>query len=209
MTPTDILIFAGTAALLVISPGPNAALIAKTVPGSGRRAGVANVCGFVTAFYLHGALAIFGVSILLVRSSQLYSMVKLAGALYLVFLGVLALRSAWQLRGLPGSDEAPTEVGGSGGRHFLEGLMTNALNPKVSVFYLAAFPQFIPDGSSVAAPILLVVVHSAINAVWFSSLVLVFGRIAAAARTVRFKRRIQAATGVVFVGFGGRLAATD
>ncbi|CFX15406.1 conserved exported protein of unknown function [Candidatus Filomicrobium marinum] len=66
----EIASFAVVAALLVMSPGPNGLLIAKTVPSSGRSAGFANVAGFVAAFYVHGALSILGISIILVRSAE-------------------------------------------------------------------------------------------------------------------------------------------
>ena len=69
MTYAEILTFAFVASLLVVSPGPNGVLIAKTVPTSGRAAGFANVAGFVGAFYLHGALSVLGISLLLVQSA--------------------------------------------------------------------------------------------------------------------------------------------
>ena len=70
--------FTVIAALLVMSPGPNGVLIAKTVPTSGKSAGFANVAGFVTAFYLHGALSVLGISLLLVQSAQAFFVVKIS-----------------------------------------------------------------------------------------------------------------------------------
>jgi len=75
--------FVFMASLLVMSPGPNGVLIAKTVPTSGRQAGFANIWGFVAAFYIHGTLSIFGISVLLVHSAQAFFIVKLLGAGYL------------------------------------------------------------------------------------------------------------------------------
>jgi len=83
MTFVQILTFAFAVSLLVMSPGPNGVLIAKTVPTSGRAAGFANIAGFVTAFYVHGSLSIFGISLLLVHSAQAFLVVKLLGAAYL------------------------------------------------------------------------------------------------------------------------------
>jgi threonine/homoserine/homoserine lactone efflux protein len=202
-----VLGFAGVAALLVMSPGPNGVLIAKTVPTSGRAAGFANVAGFVTAFYLHGSLSIFGISIILVRSAEAFFVVKMLGAAYLCWIGFKALREAW--RGMATVAEvAPARRRRPLAKAFAEGFATNALNPKVSMFYLAAFPQFIPPGEgAVASAFLLVCVHAMLNALWFGAMILLFARLMGAARSGRFQRWLKAVTGVVFMAFGARLAA--
>ena len=97
MTLATVLAFAAMAALLIMSPGPNGVLIAKTVPTSGRAAGFANIAGFVVAFFVHGTFAIFGLSVLLLQSAQLFTAVKLLGAAYLVFLAVQAWRHAGEV----------------------------------------------------------------------------------------------------------------
>lgn len=202
-----VLGFAGVAALLVMSPGPNGVLIAKTVPTSGRAAGLANIAGFVAAFYLHGALSIFGISIILVRSAEAFFVVKMLGAAYLCWIGFRALRDAW--RGMATVAEvAPARRRRSFVKAFAEGFATNALNPKVSMFYLAAFPQFIPTGEgAVASAFLLVCVHAMLNALWFGAMILLFAQLVGAARSGRFLRWLKAVTGVVFLAFGARLAA--
>lgn len=197
--------FAVVAALLVMSPGPNGMLIAKTVPTSGRMAGFANVAGFVAAFYLHGALAIFGISILIVQSSLAFFVVKMVGAIYLLWIGLKALHDAWR-----GLDIKPNVVPAKRKRTlakaFVEGFFTNALNPKVSMFYLAAFPQFIPVGEgAVESAFALVILHSLINAIWFAFMVILFAQLARLARGGTFQRWLKTATGLVFVGFGLKL----
>src|SRR3546814_4392094 len=92
--------------LLVMSPGPNGVLIAKTVPTSGRAAGFANVAGFVAGFYLHGSLSIFGISLILLRSAEAFFVVKMLGAAYLCWIGIKALRDAWR-----GIDKVAEEIG--------------------------------------------------------------------------------------------------
>lgn len=209
MELVHILAFAGVAALLVMSPGPNGVLIAKTVPTSGRAAGFANVAGFVAAFYLHGSLSIFGISVILVRSAEAFFVVKMLGAAYLCWIGFKALRDAW--RGVGSMAEvAPARSRRPLTRAFVEGFATNALNPKVSMFYLAAFPQFIPLGEgAVPSAFVLVCVHALLNAVWFSAMILLFARLLRAARSGRFQRWLKAVTGVVFMGFGAKLAALN
>jgi threonine/homoserine/homoserine lactone efflux protein len=207
MTSATVLAFAAMAALLVMSPGPNGVLIAKTVPTSGRGAGFANIAGFVAAFFVHGTFAIFGLSVLLLQSANLFVAVKLAGAAYLVWIGVKALHDAW--RGLPAAltEVAPAKRRRTLAKAFGEGFLTNALNPKVAMFYIAAFPQFIPpDAVSPLAAYLLVAVHACLNIAWFGPMVLLFDRLSSVARSDAIQRALKAVTGMVFVAFGIKLA---
>lgn len=203
---SEIVGFGIVAGLLVMSPGPNGVLIAKTVPTSGRAAGFANVAGFVTGFYLHGTMAILGISIILVQSATAFAIVKYLGAAYLCWIGVKALIAAWR-----GSHVAakvkPAETRRSLAKAYFEGLLTNALNPKVSMFYLAAFPQFITLGETTpAAAFILVAIHALINAVWFGAMVMLLARLTTFAQNGQFQRWLKGVTGVVFIGFGVKLA---
>ncbi len=206
MALPEILTFAFVASLLVMSPGPNGVLIAKTVPTSGRSGGFANVLGFITGFYIHGALAILGLSIILMQSATAFSIVKYLGAAYLCWIGVKALIAAFR------GDDPPVPVSPAKRQRtlvkaFFEGLLTNALNPKVSMFYLAAFPQFITVGeTTAAASFLLVTIHATLNALWFGAMVLMVARLTRASKTPRFQRWLKGVTGVVFIGFGAKLA---
>jgi threonine/homoserine/homoserine lactone efflux protein len=206
----ELLTFVVVATLLVMTPGPNGVLIAKTVPTSGRAAGFGNIAGFVLAFYLHGALAILGISILLVQSATAFAIVKYAGAAYLCWIGVKALWSAAQKPDAALARIAPARRARGLGKAFVEGFLTNALNPKVAMFYLAAFPQFITLGQTTPlAASLLVVLHSLINVVWFGAMVLLLDRLTALSRSDRAQRGLKAVTGVVFIGFGIKLATTQ
>lgn len=207
MDINNLFTFIAVATLLVISPGPNGFLIAKTVPISGRRAGFANVWGFIVAFYIHGTLSIFGISILLVQSAQAFMVFKLIGAAYLVWIGVKALFNAF--RGADVSSSACHQKAGkmvSLKTAFYEGFLTNMLNPKVSMFYLAAFPQFISVGDNVLNAYALISAHVFINFVWFSLMVIALARVKSVATNERFKKWINAMIGVVFIGFGSKLA---
>ena len=206
MDLATLLSFTFIAALLVMSPGPNGVLIAKTVPTSGKAAGFANVAGFVTAFYVHGALSILGISIILVQSAQAFFIVKMLGAAYLCWIGVKALLEA--RRGISAVQKIkPAKRQRTLLKAFIEGFLTNALNPKVSMFYLAAFPQFITQTQgALGGSFILVFVHSMLNLVWFSAMVLLFSRLTSAARNSAFQRWLKGVTGVVFIGFGAKLA---
>jgi threonine/homoserine/homoserine lactone efflux protein len=156
---------------------------------------------------LHGALAILGISIILVQSATTFAIVKYLGAAYLCWIGVKALYAAF--KGIETSEKVtPARKQRTLVNAFIEGLLTNALNPKVSMFYLAAFPQFITIGeTSAAASFLLVFIHSMINAVWFGVMVLLFSAMTATARSGSFQRWLKGVTGVVFIGFGLKLAS--
>ncbi len=199
--------FTFIASLLVMSPGPNGVLIAKTVPTSGQRAGFANVAGFVAAFYVHGALSIFGISLILVQSAQAFFFAKMLGAAYLCWIGFKALREAW--KGVPTAhDVTPAKQRRTLAKAFGEGFLTNALNPKVSMFYMAAFPQFITQAhGALGASFTLVMIHSFLNLVWFSAMVVLFSRLSGATRNSSFQRWLKGVTGVVFIGFGAKLAS--
>lgn len=206
MAWSDILSFALVASLLVMSPGPNGVLVAKTVPTSGKGAGFANVLGFVAAFYLHGVLAILGISIILVQSAIAFTIIKYLGAAYLCWIGINALVAAY--RGIETAKEVPpARRKRTLFNAFVEGLLTNALNPKVSMFYLAAFPQFISIGeTSALSCFTLVFLHSMINAIWFGAMVILFAKLSTIARNGGFQRWLKALTGTVFIGFGVKLA---
>ncbi len=207
MDLATVLSFSFIAALLVMSPGPNGVLIARTVPTSGKAAGFANVAGFVSAFYLHGALSILGISIILVQSAQAFFVVKMLGAAYLCWIGLKALLEAWRGVAPAAGGVAPAKRRRTLLKAYSEGFLTNALNPKVSMFYLAAFPQFISrtDGA-LSASFTLVFIHSLLNLVWFSLIIMLFVRLSGATRNQSFQRWLKSVTGVVFIGFGAKLA---
>lgn len=209
MDSYTLLSFAIIASLLVMSPGPNGVLILKTVPASGRAAGFANIAGFVTAFYVHGLLSILGISVLLVQSANAFFVVKIIGAAYLCWLGFKALFEAWNGVSAEHNDKHKPRIR-SLKKAYIEGFLTNALNPKVSMFYLAAFPQFISQANgAVSTSLTLVSIHAVINVIWFSAMVLLFARLAGAAKNKLFQRWVKSITGFVFIGFGAKLATSN
>ena len=182
-------------------------MIAKTVPTSGKAAGFANIAGFLPAFALHGALSLFGISIILLHSPWALWVVKLVGAAYLCWIGLKALYSAW--RGDASAlDIKPSKRSRTLQVAFAEGFLTNFLNHKVSMFYLAAFPQFIQTCyNALVFGFLFVALHAAINLVWFTSLVLLLDRMTTFAKSGPIQRGIKGITGFVFIGFGIKLAS--
>jgi len=142
----------------------------------------------------------------LLQSPWAFWIVKLVGAAYLCWIGINAL-----IAGIRGqtvlSEVEPARNSRTLRTAFIEGFLTNSLNPKVSMFYLAAFPQFIESGhNAVLYGFLLVALHAAINLIWFSCLVLLLDRMTAFARSGPIQRWIKGITGFVFIGFGVKLA---
>jgi len=194
------------AALLIMSPGPNGVLIAKTVPTSGKAAAFANIAGFAVAFFMHGTFAIFGLSVLVLKSANLFLAVKLVGAAYLMWIGLKALYDAWRGKPIDLLAIAPARSKRTIFKAFGEGFLTNALNPKVAMFYIAAFPQFVPVGAPATDAYLLVVVHALLNMLWFGPMILLFDRLSKVARNGNLQRALKGLTGAVFIGFGVKLA---
>jgi len=192
-----------------MSPGPNGALLLKTVPVSGKKHGYANVIGVVAAFYLHGTLSVFGLSAIIVSSANLFFIVKLVGALYVAYLGVKAITSAFNQ---PKQLVKPTQNKLKNSTKklsscFWEGLLTNLLNPKVSIFYLAAFPQFINfQSNAIASSYTLVTIHALFAALWFSSMVFLIGKSTSFLKSSRVHMLLQSATGAVLLWFSYRIA---
>lgn len=190
-----------------MSPGPNGLLIAKTVPLFGQKAGFANILGFIAAFYVHGTLSIFGISVFLVQSAQAFFAFKMLGAVYLIWVGIKALARVFKADSIKLSYLSQVHAKSVSARTaFSEGFLTNVLNPKVSMFYLAAFPQFIPVDENVINAYALVTIHSIVNLAWFTAMVFMLSRIKNATNSVQFKRWLNSITGVVFIGFGSKLA---
>jgi len=204
MDSFQVLSFTIVAMLLVLSPGPNGVLIAKTVPLSGKSAGFANIAGFVAAFYVHGSLSILGISILLVQSSQAFFIFKLLGAAYLFWIGVKSCWQAWKFKPIQQNYDPAIKKASILGS-FFEGFLTNALNPKVSMFYLAAFPQFIPANMEASSAFVLVFIHSLLNLLWFSAMVFLLSRIKTLSQSDSFSRCLKSFTGAMFIGFSIKL----
>lgn len=207
MDINNVLTFIAVATLLVVSPGPNGFLIAKTVPVSGKKAGFANIWGFVTAFYVHGTLSIFGISVLLVQSAQAFFLFKMLGAAYLIWIGVKAIIGAFKkIENSPIDTQQSKHKNTSMRVAFFEGFLTNVLNPKVSIFYLAAFPQFMSANETVISAYTLVTAHAIVNFLWFSIMVIMLSKVKDATNSAKFKVWLNSITGVVFIAFGSKLA---
>jgi threonine/homoserine/homoserine lactone efflux protein len=194
--------------LLTIMPGPNGALIIKTVPQKGRRAGLLNLAGIVSAFSIHGLFSILGLSALIINTSYAFFFVKLLGSIYLLYIGITSLWQAFFSKSSSTTVKQESKKAGTrqNKKLYLEGFLTNLLNPKVSMFYLAAFPQFISlDGNPIFESFILVGIHSFVVIIWFSLIIISISKAAQTLSSIRFKRIVQGVIGSFMLWFGYRL----
>lgn len=201
------------AVILVLLPGPDSLLVLGRSLFEGRRAGWITAMGTMTGNVVHAALAAGGVSALVAASPALFDALRLAGAAYLAWLGLRSLqaaRSAWRAGagGTPLPAPPPT-----GARHaFAHALLTNLLNAKVILFYLAFVPQFVAPalGSVALQTFLLGLVLTAMGWLYHLGLAAVaagIGRRVAASRS--FRAAIEGFAGLLFLGFALRLFLTE
>ncbi|WP_314451769.1 LysE family translocator [uncultured Microbacterium sp.] len=200
---TVIVSFALVVGLLTITPGLDTALVLRSAAVGGKRRAFGVIAGIQSGTLVWGSLAALGVSAILLASAQLYDVIRLVGAAYLIWIGGRMLLSA--IRGTTSSaagEGAPIDDD-SFFRGWRLGALTNLLNPKVGAFYVAVLPQFIPQ----AAPHLmwglaLAGVHVLIGSLWLSILVLAAQRFHGWLRRRKVARTIDGITGTVIVGFG-------
>jgi threonine/homoserine/homoserine lactone efflux protein len=198
-------LFIGTAIVLVLTPGQDTFFILGRSVASGRAAGVAAALGITAGSVVHTLLAALGLSAMLATSPYAFMTVKFAGAAYLLYIGIRALLS--RASGLPGE----TSAGRNDGRWsaFRQGIVSNLLNPKVALFFLALMPQFISAASThkVGAFIVLGMSFMALGLLWC----LVLAIAAARLRGVLLSRPSMAnllnrVAGAMFIALGLRLA---
>jgi threonine/homoserine/homoserine lactone efflux protein len=198
------------AAVLVLNatPGVDLLLTVARTAQSGVRAGLMAALGINAGCALHALAAAFGLAALLAWSTAAFSIIKWAGAAYLLWLGIGMLRSAWQRPADGGVDVAPPGRAVSLAADFRRGLLTNLLNPKVALFMLAFLPQFIPAHSSHKTLAflglgLLFIVQSLL---FMLAVVLLTARLSRLPALARSGRWLQACGGALFVALAARLA---
>lgn len=203
----DLALFVVSGLLLNMMPGPDSLLIMLRSGSQGWRAGSAAALGIGTGTMIHVLAAALGLSALLSASAELFTVIKLAGALYLVYLGVSLFR---QPAANSTAGAAVTLPALSYGRIYRQGVLTNVLNPKVALFFLAFVPQFIaPDAPDKAlAFILLGCIFNLNGMIWCH--LLVFSTAYALNKVklpARIGRWLNRGIGTLFVGLGIKLAS--
>ena len=202
----DIALFIVASALLTIAPGPDIVYVLARGIGQGVKAGIAAALGFATGCIFHTALAALGVAALIRSSETAFNLVRYAGAAYLVWIGIQALRHRGSFS-LDADDERGTLAA-----IYRQSVIGNMLNPKVTLFFLAFLPQFVnPHGAGVGLQMLL------LGAIFMLQTVVIFGAVAVFSGmigdTMRRKpalaRHLNTFAGITFIALGIRVAFAD
>jgi len=198
-----LLTFLAAATLVIVAPGPDTLLVTRNVFRRGRWGGLVTGAGTVTGLALWSVAAALGLSALLAASEVGYNVVRVAGGLYLIWLGAASLRSHGAVPAAP--TEAPAMPMH---RAYLSGLLSNLLNPKIGVFFVTFLPGFVPIGAPIGTTAaLLGAVFVLETALWLVVLVWLVGRGTGWLSRQGVRRWLDRVTGVVLIGFGIRVVA--
>ena len=191
--------------ILTLTPGLDTALVIRNTSRGGFVDGGVTSLGICSGLFVHALLSAIGISAVLAQSAELFNMVKLVGAVYLVYLGLTSLKSTLKGQGnlaVSGDSSAQLVVK----RSLKEGFLSNVLNPKTAVFYLAFLPQFInPEYSPVLQSMLMASIHFVIAMVWQCGLAGALNKAKNLLKNSSFMRWMEGTTGVVLVALGVKL----
>ena len=201
-----LLAFIAAASLLTVTPGVDTAIVLRTATLEGRRQAVLAGAGICLGCLAWGVAVSLGLGALLQASELAYTVVKFAGAAYLIWLGSRLLFRPRASFDTGASEGTPT----GNGRAFWRGLLTNLLNPKIGVFYVTFLPQFVPLGADVAGySFFLACLHVLLTLAWFAVLIAATIPLGKLLRRPALTRALDRVTGGVLVAFGVRLATSS
>jgi threonine/homoserine/homoserine lactone efflux protein len=202
--------FAIAALVLIMVPGPDQALITRNALAGGRYGGLLTMVGGVLGLTVHASAAALGLSALLLASATAFTVVKIVGVAYLLWLGLQTLRAAVRSRREPAAAQ-PVVVARRRSAYLRQGFLSNALNPKVALFFVTFLPQFL--SADTASPrgqaLLLSAVFGVLYLAWFGVYVAAVDRLGRWLRRPTVKARIEQVTGLVLITFATRLATAS
>ena len=204
MTTTALLTWTLVAALGVMTPGLDTLLVLRHTMLGGRRAGLATVVGISTGCVVWATASLAGLTALLAASTVAYDIVRIAGAVYLLWLGATAIWKTLPRNRRP-AEEVDLPVAPGWFAAFRTGVVTNLLNPKVGVFYMSLLPQFLPKTATTTWGVLLVAIHLAVTFVWFPPLIWAAARARGLLLRDRVRRWLDRVTATVLIGLGIKL----
>lgn len=209
MPTLDLWTYLLAIAVLTLTPGVDTLLVIRNSARGGVRDGVVTSLGICNGLFVHATISAVGISFILMQTAWAFSVLKIGGACYLVWLGIGSLRQCWQGRGAIG-------IGGAAqpksrlrtGRAFREGFLSNVLNPKTALFYMAFLPQFIePAAPALSQSLFLASLHFIMAMVWQCGVALTVDRARFWLTRPTVGRVFHGLTGGAFVAIGAKLAA--
>jgi threonine/homoserine/homoserine lactone efflux protein len=216
--PPELIAFCAVAAVLVVTPGPDMALVARNALVAGRTAVPVTVLGICAGIVVHALAAAIGLSALLKASATAYAVVKVAGGAYLVYLGVQAWRASYTAEGadedwmlgpakrLVGTVTRPSgDFDGTAA--FRQGFISNVLNPKLVVFFISVLPGFTSgDGSFFLQVLVLGIAFEALTLIWLLFYGNAVARIGEAMRAPWVRHFLERLSGTVLIALGLKIA---
>lgn len=206
MTFESLLAFASIVFLIAVIPGPNALLVLYTALAKNRLTAFANVAGVALGFIVHAFISALGLSLLIAQSTIAFIALKWVGVIYLFWLGWSNLKAGLNLKSLHVPKNS--EVNGLTS-NFIKGLLTNLLNPKIVLFYLSVFPQFVSHEAVLTESILLGVTQAVVVSMWFLVVILLARSFKQFLTNARSARVLNILSGSIFVAFGAKLATAE
>jgi threonine/homoserine/homoserine lactone efflux protein len=198
---TQFAAFLGVSALVIVTPGQDTALTIRNTLAGGRRGGAFTALGVVSGQVTWALAASAGVAALLLASRPVFSALRLAGAAYLVVLGLQALVSAVRSHSAPAAVAPARRL--SGRTAFRQGVLSNLGNAKMAVFFTSLLPQF---GTTFWTMFPLGLCFAALTLAWLAAYAVAVARARALLRRPQVRRMLDAVTGLALVAFGARLA---
>lgn len=191
--------------LLIILPGPDTAVVTKNTLVVNKSAGIKTMLGTLCALMIHTSAAVFGLSAIIVKSAWAFSIIKYIGAIYLVYLGVKTLIAMRKRKAA--AVEVVTDSPKPQYSSFIQGFLTNLLNPKVAVFFLTFLPQFIDPKADTLLPFLIMgITYTVLTAIWFVFYIFLLHQIRTFMNKPQTQKAMEGVTGAVLIGFGVKLA---
>jgi threonine/homoserine/homoserine lactone efflux protein len=204
--PSHLLVYVGVVVAIALLPGPDTAVVTKNALIHGREAALGTAMGVNVGLSVWTLATALGVAAILRSSATVYDALKLAGALYLIWIGAHALWDSRRARRDASAGAASGRaIDGRGG--FLQGVISNLANPKVGIFFTSLLPQFVsPHSSALLQMLMLGGIFIAFNVFWMCSYALAAVRLAHVLSRPRVKAAVDRVSGLVLVGVGIRLA---
>ncbi|MCA0143387.1 LysE family translocator [Blastococcus sp. LR1] len=207
--PAQLLPFLAVVAVLTLTPGPDMALVLRNGVAGGARAAWWTGLGCCAGIAVYATASAVGLAALLAASSTAFLVLKLVGAVYLVYLGVMALWHSRRRTGEPAVLREEVAVPAPRGTAFRQGLMSNLLNPKIALIFLTLIPQFVSPGEPASTTGVLAAVFLGVAVLWWRMFSLAVGALGRLLSRERVRTTIERVTGTVLIGLGVRVALTD
>ena len=193
--------------VIAASPGPAVVLILQRAGAHGFLAAIPTVLGIEAGLFLWALAAGTGMAALVAASETAFLILRVAGAIFLVYLGVKAIRSGWRLRGRDDAEPLPKVDAPKGHRAFAEGLIVQLANPKAAVFLFAFYPQFVPaEGPVLLTTVTLGAIQVLLETILYLGLAFAVGSASAWFSRTSVRRRLDYVSGAVLIALGARVA---